>query len=69
MGKIVNLAAYMIPEYEVAQDKTVHVEGVQFILKAPTDAHLIRQLTITAFRKFKCVMCRHFPFRHIEPIC
>lgn len=41
-GENVNLAALLIPEYELAQDKTVHTEGVQFSLKAPTDTPLNR---------------------------
>ena len=69
-GKDVNLAALLIPEYEVTQDRSVTAEGICFNLKSTPDPRLLKKLTIsefiTAFGKYKRVMCSRFPGRRPE---
>ena len=69
-GKDVNLASLLIPQFELAQDRIVYTEGVQFKLKSPVDQRLNKQLTIsefvTAFGKYKRIMCDRYPNRRPE---
>ncbi|CAC5393080.1 unnamed protein product [Mytilus coruscus] len=68
-GKDVNLAALLIPKHEA--DKNIVQQGsITVNLSNHEDTRLLKSLTIsefiTAFGKYKRVMCSKFPNRRIE---
>lgn len=69
-GRDVNLESMLISEFEMSQVRTFHTEGCNVNVKAPPDPRLSRQLTIsefiTAFGKYKRIMCSRFPARRPE---
>ncbi|CAG2185624.1 unnamed protein product [Mytilus edulis] len=69
-GKYVNLAALLIPKHEADKNIVQQQGSITVNLSNHEDTRLLKSLTIsefiTAFGKYKRVMCSKFPNRRIE---